>query len=152
MPQIMIRKGSEHLFLTFQNHFENRPSTILNFLEHLRMSRMCLSFLACECVWVSVCLCLGSDWTLSWRSWWCAFGGRWSHNGSLTGTTFIVQTTVVFDYLHQTQTRPIRNIEKRPQYSRGPINRNTSDFYFYFSCPKNSKYIETTYVFNLPKS
>ena len=28
-------------------------------------------------------------------------GGRWSHNGPLTGTTFIVQTTVVFDYLHK---------------------------------------------------
>ena len=71
---------------------------------------MCLTFLVCvsvclgKCVsvWVSVCVCLGSDWTLSWRSWWCAFGGRWSHNGPLTGTTFIVQTTVVFDYLHQT--------------------------------------------------
>ena len=25
-------------FLTLQNHFENRPSTRLNFLEHLRMS------------------------------------------------------------------------------------------------------------------
>ena len=33
-------KGFRTPFLTLYNHFENRPSTILNFLEHLQLSHM----------------------------------------------------------------------------------------------------------------
>ena len=39
-------------------------------------------------------------------------GGRWAHNGPLTGTTFIVQTTVVFDYLHKPPF--IQTVSQRP--------------------------------------
>ena len=37
---MQIRKGSEHLFFSTLIHFENQPSTILNFLEHLQLSHI----------------------------------------------------------------------------------------------------------------
>ena len=59
-------------------------------------------------------------------------GGRWCHNGPLTGTTFIVQTTVVFDYLHKppfiqtvSQDRPIG--KTRPLYWATQNVQNDND-------------------------
>ena len=58
-----MKKCPEHLFLTLWNHFENQPSTILNFLEHLQLYHINReSHMEIPLVWI-IAKTLSTTWT-----------------------------------------------------------------------------------------